>query len=185
MFLRHSQVVVLVYRRTTMNKALKSIVKVLSKILLVISGVALLAGTLLTFFVTISRYGFGVGYDWAEELIRYLMIMATFFMCGPVMMRNGHVSMTLVVNMIKSKKTQKIIDAVANAILAVVSLLICKWGMELWITEKGVLSYTHSWPMRFPHIFLPIGMAVLALYCIIRIILVLTDENGIEDLQDS
>ena len=140
---------------------------VLEKILFFVSGLAMLASVGLAFAAVIMRYVFSFSLEWIEEAARYLALFAAFIVAGPVLRNKGHVALDLLVTGLTGARQQLHLFAV-NLVAFIVGGAIFAWGAELALQtfEYGVLTASLQFPQWLPYSIVPLGMAILVLFCL-------------------
>lgn len=106
---------------------------------------------------------------WTEELIRYCAIWLTFVGSAMTARHDGHVSVDILQEYVRSAKARAVIYTLAR-LLCVVFFIICMpAGLEL--AERSVNSYGASVHVSFKYIYIsiPIGAALISLAYLTRI----------------
>lgn len=151
--------------------------KAISKALMGIGIIFLSIATVVLFIGVVQRYFFSVSYTWMEEVSRYLSVSTGFALIGHVIFWNKDVTLDIVISLIKSKKLKWFMQVVSTAIVGVTAVLLVKWGIDAWSNAGDNLTYTLLFPLKLPYSFVPIGMAILAIYCILKLVILLKDRN--------
>ena len=145
------------------------ILRVLVVLLLVFSGVLACAGVLL-------RYGFGVSYNMAEELCRYSIVFAVMFYFGPLITRDTHLSMNLLIFTLP-ERLQRYLDVTIH--ICLVCLLV--WlgiASNQWfagIYEMKMLTMSGNILAYIPSAAVPVGIWLAAFYALLRVVYRLAD----------
>lgn len=147
----------------------------------IIGGVFIVIGTVLVFISAAARYMMGISLEWAEETCRMLILACSFWLMGHMEFSNGQVYLSILVDGIKNEKVLKIIHFVKYCIVTVISMLCLYWGTLQFMESKGQKTFTQIFPKQLPASILPIGMAILLIYCVMKIYLMLTETEGHKD----
>jgi len=151
-----------------MNKAIKTLDKVISFIL-----IALVAFLAVGVSVTIVlRYFFGISFAMLEEFLTMSFIFITLFGSALAIRERQHISIMFLADKIvgDSEKRRKIstilIDATIIFVCSVLLVYSCKW-----IAQVGhLLSQNSHLPMGVFYIFMPITFGLTILYTIVDIL---------------
>lgn len=133
--------------------------------------------TLLVFIGVIQRYFFGASYTWMEEVSRYLCISIGFALIGHVIFWNRDVTLDVVISLIKSKKVKWFFQVASTTVIGVAAALLTKWGIDAWLNAADQFTMTLIFPLQLPYSFVPIGMAILVIYCVLKLGILLKDRN--------
>ena len=137
------------------DKYLGLIENVVGCLLLISSTVVLMANV-------IMRYFMGSGLPWGEEFIRYTLVAAAF-VGVPIAMREGsHVAMTMVPDLIRSKKWRAIYDAILLALTLAFCIYVFRTGiMQIqFLLQSQQTSAAMRIQMYIPYLFIPIGFVL-------------------------
>jgi TRAP-type C4-dicarboxylate transport system permease small subunit len=130
-----------------------------------ISGILLLASTLIICEAVALRYVIGAPTVWQTELSIYLLMFAAFVGGAYGLKHGDHVNVDLVIDRLPGRA--RVAANVLAAILGLVFVVVVGWiSFGLWweATESGETSGT-AWnpPMTFPYFIVPLGMALMGL----------------------
>lgn len=143
-----------------------------------IGGVMLFASVTIIFFTVILRYIFHVGYLWLEETSRYLSIFVALTLAGHGFFWNNDITLDLVTNMVKKNKLITWILCMINAVAAlVVSIIISYQGWLVFAGAAGKTTVSYVFPLRVLYAIVPIGFTLLALFSVLKIIVMLGDKE--------
>ena len=109
-----------------MAEKIKDITNKLTKAILWIASVEIIIGTLIVFSTTISRYFFGISWEWAEELLRYVIICAALLYSGPMIFDETHIVMDFFSGSIKNptlKFYHMLLSTIAVAICCILMMI--------------------------------------------------------------
>jgi len=102
---------------------------------------------------------------WSEELTRYLMVWSTFIGAGCVYKHAGHISVTLVQDLLPSsgkKGMQVLVHLLCGALF-----VIAVWfGIKYMGLQAKQLSAALRMPMKWVYLSIPVGCAVMLVHII-------------------
>lgn len=152
-------------------EAIRKAKSMLTKIIIVVSSVCLLVSIIITFINTIGRYGFGFSFEWAEELVRYLIILISFLVSAPMITEGAHISMTLLPDNIKNEKFQWFYRLFCYITTLIAAVLLFVWSIELvQSTPENMRSYSLVFNMRMIYAIMPCTMIFNILFSIFGIV---------------
>lgn len=130
-----------------------------------LSGIALVAATLVTLHAVLSRYFLGRPTVWQTEMSIYLLMFVTFVGAAYGLRHHAHVGVDLVVGRLPERP--QLILRTVTAVAALVVVLVVMWtSAQIWweAVEGGFRSPT-AWraPLSVVYAILPLGMALVAL----------------------
>ena len=139
-------------------------------------GILLGIATFLCFIEVVRRAVFNSPTQWAEELIRYIVIFAVFIGVSSVTKKNEHIRMSVIINLFSEKK-RRIIDIITASIGMVFSVTILISGIMLVADAKSsetLSEFGLNMPIYIPYLALPVGGGLMSLRLIGRIIDIIT-----------
>ncbi len=142
----------------------------LDKGLMIITALALLASTLLTFFGVILRYIFGISYEWNEELCRYCMITIVYLWAGAMIRKKQHISLSLFSDRL-SPRNQDIHRFITDLLTLALGIPLVFWGFDLVASAQAAELRTLSllFPLWPAYSIVPIGIILLVVQAILDI----------------
>ena len=153
-------------------KAIKGFIKFWDKFEWYLIGILLGAATLLCFQEVVGRAVFNSPTQWAEELIRYVIIFAVFIGVSSVTKKDEHIRMSAIINLFPEKK-RRILDIIIASLCLVFSVTILISGIFLvgdaWSSET-LSEFGLNMPIYIPYLALPVGGGLMSLRLIGRII---------------
>jgi len=139
------------------------------KLLAFLAGSSLLILFAVMLVSTISRYFFNTSILWGEELCKYSMIYGVMFATSLCYLEGLHIKFGLL-DSIKSKVFQKIIEVLVD-IAVLVSSIILTWSGYLFVAKRGgILSPGIGINMYFFQSALVVGGVCLFVAAIFRLI---------------
>ncbi len=144
---------------------------ILDRWLMVITGIALVFSTVLCFMGVILRYGFGISYEWNEELCRYCMIIIVYLWAGSMIRGKQHIYFSLWSDTLKGKK-QAAHRFVTSILTAALGLPLIVWGFQLAANTYDAELRTMSllFPLWPAYAIIPAGMVLIEIQAIFDII---------------
>jgi len=123
-----------------------------------------ITATVLMFTNVVLRYVFKAGLPWSEELIRYLIIWATFIGIGLNARKNAHVSIDFFAAFL-SKKGQRNLIIFADIVSVVFCLLMLSFSMETVLKQIATEQKSPALQVPFYIVYagLPLGFGLGAL----------------------
>ncbi|MFZ5943048.1 MAG: TRAP transporter small permease [Bacillota bacterium] len=135
--------------------------------------------TALMFLNVILRYVFNAGIPWSEELIRYIIIWATFIGIGLLARKEAHVSIDFFAAFM-SKKNQKYMTLFADLVSIVFCLMMIYYSWDT--VGKQIATAQKSPALQLPfyvvYFCLPLGFALGVLRFSQHFYSTLKDEGG-------
>ncbi len=153
-----------------MNKILKFAEK-LDNIVVLVCCVLLLGYTGIVLTGVFLRTFFSLAFQWTEELCRYFHIATVVLMCGPLIFKEGHIKVDLLMNYI-SEKVQAILEIIS------ISLTTCYVGFVLYhavrwekqLYDLQSLTNSQAFKLWMPGIAIPVGFFIAFLFCFLLIV---------------
>jgi TRAP-type transport system small permease protein len=109
-----------------------------------------------------SRYVFGIGVPWTDEVSRYLYISEIFLGTALAQRTHEHISISVVTDLLPVTG-KKIFAAVADLITIVVSGLIVYGGILMMQVTKGIYASTFNMSFSYLYLVQIIGIILFAL----------------------
>lgn len=154
---------------------------VLDRWLMVITGTVLIFSTMLCFIGVILRYGFGISYEWNEELCRYSMIIIVYFWAGSMIRGKQHIYFSLWSDRLKGRAQDwhRFVTSILAAALGIPLLI---WGIQLTANayEAELSTMSLLFPLWPAYAIIPAGFALIVVqagFDIIRLAAVLFSES--------
>jgi len=124
--------------------------------------------TVTTFAQIMGRVLF-TALSWSEELARYLLVWLTFIGAGCVHKRAGHISITILQDLV-TKKARNVLLLCAHLLCITVFLAAIYYGFSYMKIMGSQLSAAMRIPMRYMYSAIPLGCFVLMLHSIAQIV---------------
>ena len=118
--------------------------------------------TVVTFIQIICRVFFSALF-WTEEVARYALIWLTFFGAGCVHKRAGHISITILQDLLPGK-ARKVFQVLTQLLCIIVFLTAIYYGFSYMQLMGTQLSAALRIPMRYMYAVIPLGCIVMTLH---------------------
>jgi len=126
-------------------------------------GIIMLVTSFMILINVILRYVFRSGIRWSDEMVRYLMILLTFVGCSICVRTGTHISVDLLLTVLKSEgRGKKILQYFIYLVGLLFSLLIAYFGVQI-VTHNIAnpqLSPALQIPMYIPYLSIVIGFGL-------------------------
>jgi TRAP-type C4-dicarboxylate transport system permease small subunit len=134
----------------------------LDRVCTVITVMLLGAMTVVTFAQIVFRVFFSA-LSWSEELARYALIWLTFIGAGCVHKRAGHISITILQDILPGR-THKVFQILSQLLCITVFLIAIFYGFSYVKLMGTQLSAALRIPMRYMYAAIPLGCIVMTLH---------------------
>ena len=144
---------------------------VLDRWLMAITGIALIFSTLLCFIGVVLRYGFGISYEWNEELCRYAVLIIVYFWAGSMIRNKQHIYFSLLSDTLKGK-SQDVHRFITSILTAVLGIPLLIWGIQLTAgaAEAELQTMSLIFPLWPAYAIIPVGVALIVVQAVFDII---------------
>ena len=134
-------------------------------------GLAVIGGILsfiMVIYITVSIFLRHTSYPigWGLEAAEYSLIIITFFCAGWVMKKGGHITIDIVIDQIKNRRTRSFVEGILYVITAAICLFlmviafIVTWE-NFW--EGGLQVKIYTFPKWMLCAIIPIGLFFLVI----------------------
>jgi TRAP-type C4-dicarboxylate transport system permease small subunit len=146
----------------------------ITHICLTIAGLSLLSIVAINGANVTARYGFGLAFSWAEELMLFLMILGVFSGGIAVTWRNAHIRIEAIVERLPAALSHpvRMIVAVASIIVLTV-VMVASFRLVSLLYSMEQRSDALSAPMWMPQSFVTIGLGMMVLMILARLAIAL------------
>jgi len=127
---------------------------------------------MLTIILVILRYGFNEAIIGGNELMEYLFIYTTAIGAAAALGRREHIKITWFIDKL-SPVYRKIVDILGFLLIALINGVMIYYSVPWIRTVGGFESPVLRIPNRLIQIIIPIGCALVILYCLYHILMVL------------
>lgn len=161
-----------------MKKNVLLIEKRLSQLMYLLCGIVVMATIFLAVGNVVGRYWFGTSAEWAEEIIRYLIIFAATTGSAPMIAEGTHICMSLLQDNIKNEKFHLVYDYVSNISILILCLFLTKWSIQL-VSVTNMKTYSLLFWMQDVYKILIFGFSIISVFCILKIIIAILNTPGV------
>ena len=148
-------------------KYYKKAMMFLHNVLMILVSIGLVIMICVTALEVLRRYFFGLSFPWAEELVKYLMIMVAFLGGAVAFQDKGLVALDMLTCKLSSR--MKTIVGLIAEIIAVIVIAVLLWYSMQAIMKPGVykqLSIGLGISMAYAWAPMPIGFAAMLLFSV-------------------
>lgn len=106
--------------------------------------------------------------SWSEELVRYLLVWATFLGAGSVYRRMGHISVTVLQDIVPPS-CRTAMRAACHLLCGAFFVLAVVYGLDYASMQSRQLSAALRIPMSRVYMSIPVGCAIMAVHVLDRL----------------
>ena len=165
-----------------MNK-LKKLGATVEKIYMGIGAAAMGLLAFLVIFTVIMRYCFSLSWKSVSEFNVLLFTFTTFWGLGLNVLKNEHVSVTILYDMFKPS-VKRIISVVNYIVMLVVDVLFIHYGWAYAVKMGKQLSMGMEIPMKYMYGVMPVCGVICAVCIIIKLVMAVTAPISAFEPQD-
>ncbi len=143
---------------------MNTLLKKVRSVLYWISVVAMTIMLLLIFSQVITRYFFGITYEWSEELARFLFVWVVFLGSALIMGESGHLAVPRLPNKLKGTRAGQLLDCFINLCSYAFILLLLTQGAKMTEIMTFQRSPGLSISMSTVYVIIPISAFLMLLY---------------------
>jgi TRAP-type C4-dicarboxylate transport system permease small subunit len=133
-----------------------------------VAGLSMLVMTLIVPWGVYTRYVLGTGSEWPEPMAILLMVVFTFSGAAACYRANAHIAVVLFVDMLPAP-AQRLAGWLVDVLLALLSLFMVIWGIELVYTTWFQVIAEFPWLRAgITYMPLPIGGFITLLFILER-----------------
>jgi len=162
--------------------AYKKFADFLFNIIKVALAVMLTLMVVITTMEVVRRYIFGLSFLWAEELVKFLLVAATFI-GGPAAYRAGGLAfLDLVVSHV-NEKTKKYINLFINIVIVISCIWLAKIGFEYSFSPMVAKSFSTGLKLKMTYIYvtIPVGFVMMIVFAIEQMFDILFNRRTMEE----
>lgn len=151
----------------------------LNKLLMVLVSAGLIVMIAVTAVEVVRRYFFGLSFSWAEELVKYIMIMVAFFGGAVAYQQKGLVALDLLTSRLP-KAPRLVVGLLSELVSLALIVLLFVYSLQA-VMKPGVYMQTSvglGISMAYPWASLPIGFAAMILFSVDHFHQLLTRGKG-------
>ncbi|MCC8108511.1 MAG: TRAP transporter small permease [Planctomycetes bacterium] len=113
---------------------------------------------------------------WSEELIRYLLVWATFLGAGSVYRRSGHISVGVVQDLVPPH-LRTVMRILCHLLCGAFFVAVTIYGLDYAAMQSRQLSAALRIPMSRVYLAIPIGCAIMAIHVVDRLFALITERT--------
>lgn len=134
-----------------------------------LSGLLFVSGVLVSLYAVIMRYIFNMPPAWSLEIFEFLMVWSIFIGFGIALRSNHHIVVDLLYDKL-GYPVKRIVSVVSNLIGAGYSIFMTITGTKMIALayEQKIITIDVGIPIWITYIIMPVGMALMAFYFIIK-----------------
>jgi TRAP-type C4-dicarboxylate transport system permease small subunit len=148
------------------NIAINTVIKISKRIMIILMAVMVIS----MFLQVVTRYIFGTGIAWTEELARFSNVWLVFIGGSMLTFSDEHIKVTIF-DGILNEKQMRVLQALRNIIFLVYSIIIIKVGLDSLNVVSRQTSPNMLIPMNYIYGVIPIGAVLMGIYLIFSFIL--------------
>ena len=118
--------------------------------------------------------------SWSEEATRYLLIWSTLLGAGCVYKHAGHISITLLQDLLP-EKAKDVIQILIHGLCILLFALIVFYGIRYFGKQGKQLSATMRLPMKYVYTCIPLGAGIMIVHGVDAVLLHLMHMLGKEE----
>lgn len=103
--------------------------------------------------------------SWSEEATRYLLIWSTLLGAGCVYKHAGHISITLLQDLLP-EKAKDVIQILIHGLCILLFALIVFYGIKYFGKQGKQLSATMRLPMKYVYTCIPLGAGIMIVHAV-------------------
>ncbi|MCL6597543.1 MAG: TRAP transporter small permease [Alicyclobacillus macrosporangiidus] len=134
-----------------------------------LASVLFVLGMLVNLYAVVMRYVFNMPPPWALEIFESVMTWAVFLGFGMALRDNHHIVVDLLYDRLPYA-VKRWISVIANLIGAAYSVFMTVTGVQITALahQQGIVTVDVGIPIWIPYLIMPVGMAFLGLYFIVK-----------------
>ncbi len=151
-------------------ETVRTVKRILDKTVLAVTSVLFVVMIVIVFGQVIARYVLHNSLSWSEEIARYLLVWVVFLSAGYVLGQGSHIFLDVIFN-IFPRSLQRVFRKISCLFLLGFSYVITNYGWELVQVGTRQKSSAVGLPMWLVYFAIPVGGALLVLYCLFELVL--------------
>lgn len=135
--------------------------------------------TLVTLLEVIRRYIFGASYPWAEELVRFLLVWATFI-GGSIAFKKGELVYLDLLHKKLSMKTNNYLKIFNSIVILGFLILMLVLSTNYTLSKSVTLQMSPGLgiPMSLAYMSIPLGFFFMTFFCIENFLITAKEMKG-------
>lgn len=148
-----------------LHRAILALDRVVYRAAWVATAITLLAMFAVVMAVVFTRYVVNLPFFWGEEFARYCMFYMIMLGSAVAIRENGHIRLTLFIDMLPAR-VRRAIDLAVDLVVLFVIAMIFWHGLDLAVEDGRMLTPTLRWRYFWIYLAFPIGAALSVLMLI-------------------
>lgn len=149
-----------------MLRILKTFMGLVNRVCEIVTALFLAIMTLSIFFQVACRF-FGTGYDFTEELARYLLVAVVILGTGIGVHRGGNIGIETVVNAVSPAWRRRML-LLSDVLCLVLFVQIVRYAWKILPIVKRQSSPSMELPMIYPYSFILAGAVIILLHILVH-----------------
>ncbi len=157
----------------------------LSEWIILLTGLAVLAMTLMVSYDVLMRYFLGEPQLFVDDLTSFLLVAMIFLGAGPVFYKGGHIRIDLVTSHLKSKTQSRMrVITLFMGIAFLVVVIYETMVSTISALQTGRVSAVMNYPLWVAMIFIPLGLILMVFFMGVQLVNEMKGkiEKGHEDI---
>lgn len=142
------------------NNFAKRAARILARTTEVAATLLLVVVTCLNLTQVIGRYVFSTGFNWTEELMRYLMIWLMMLGSVACIFRAEHMAVETLETRVDPAKAG-LVKSALYTVAAIFCVFVLVYGWPLALRNAAQVAPASGIPMIYPYMALPVGAALM------------------------
>lgn len=148
---------------------MKTLDTILTKLIRVIMGVALIGLFAVAFGVIIGRTFFGASMGWSQDIIRLCFTYVIYLGAAYCVREKGHLNIDFILSMMKPR-VRKVIELIINIVLLAFFAMIVYFGFKFANTGAMQKSPYLMLPMKYYYLGIPVSGILMFFYMVEHVI---------------
>lgn len=163
-----------VWKETTMSPSdspKKTGLERFSEWITLITGLGVLAITLMVSYDVLMRYFLDQPQLFVDELTSFLLVAVIFLGTGPVFYKGGHIQVDLVTSRLKPKSQRRLRVITLFIGIALLAIVIYETMVSTVVAfQIGRLSAVMAYPLWIAMFFVPLGLILMAFFMVVGLV---------------
>lgn len=160
-------------------KRVNDVLQKTAKLLETVMIVALSVMVVVMFMQVVLRYVFSTGFAWTEELSRFMMIYMIFIGAAVLASQDGHISVTILDDLLKGIP-RKVIKGVQYALTLAYCIVMGNLSLSTLSIVAKQKTPNMQITMDWVYIIIPVSMILMAIYILAKFVLLFTKPQSKE-----
>ncbi len=150
-------------------KRVNDVLQKTAKLLETVMIVALSVMVVVMFMQVVLRYVFATGFAWTEELSRFMMIYMIFIGAAVLASQDGHISVTILDDLLKGV-SRKVIKGVQYALTLAYCIVMGNLGLSTLAIVAKQKTPNMQITMDWVYAIIPVSMILMAIYILAKFV---------------